>query len=344
MRRALLRSPRLERCPSGRRNATGNRVPAERWVEGSNPSLSASLSGAGLRPPPRAADRLPATGRAAQHCPARIQALSDASGNRRMRSMKVRIGRREVNVSNPDKIFFPKRKLRKIDLVEYYLDVADCVLNHVQRRPMQMKRYPDGAEEWFFYQKRVPANHPDWLETVHIKFPSGRTADFPVANEPARARLDRQPRLHRPAHLALARRRRRPARLPADRPRPERGQPLAARAQDRTRREGRDGRARAGELSEDIGLDWASTSWRRSSRSSASPRSGVSRRRWPRRSSAGSTIRRSRRRLGKSRTGSACSSTTARIPATGRSRPRTRSARRPMPEPRRRSSGTRWRR
>src|SRR5215204_1274950 len=99
--------------------------------------------------------------------------------------MKLDIGRREVNVSNPDKIFFPKRKLRKIDLVEYYLDVADCVLNHVQRRPMQMKRYPDGAEEWFFYQKRVPANHPDWLETVHIKFPSGRTADFPVANEPA---------------------------------------------------------------------------------------------------------------------------------------------------------------
>jgi bifunctional non-homologous end joining protein LigD len=70
--------------------------------------------------------------------------------------MKMRIGRREVNVSNPDKVFFPKRKLRKIDLVEYYLDVADC----------------------------VPANHPDWLETVHIKFPSGRTADFPVANEP----------------------------------------------------------------------------------------------------------------------------------------------------------------
>jgi DNA ligase D-like protein (predicted polymerase) len=99
--------------------------------------------------------------------------------------MKLKVGRREVNISNPDKVFFPRRKLRKIDLVEYYLDVADCVLNHVQRRPMQMKRYPDGAEEWFFYQKRVPANHPDWLETVHIKFPSGRTADFPVSNEPA---------------------------------------------------------------------------------------------------------------------------------------------------------------
>ena len=99
--------------------------------------------------------------------------------------MKMRIGRREVNISNPDKVFFPKRGLKKIDLVNYYVDVADCVLNHVQRRPMQMLRYPDGAEEWFFYQKRVPANHPDWLETVHIKFPSGRTADFPVCNEPA---------------------------------------------------------------------------------------------------------------------------------------------------------------
>ncbi len=66
--------------------------------------------------------------------------------------MKLRIGRREVNVSNPNKIFFPKRRLKKIDLVNYYLDVADCVLNHVQRRPMQMLRYPDGAEEWFFYQ------------------------------------------------------------------------------------------------------------------------------------------------------------------------------------------------
>jgi bifunctional non-homologous end joining protein LigD len=99
--------------------------------------------------------------------------------------MKLRIGRREVNVSNPDKIFFPKRRLKKIDLVNYYLDVAPLVLNHVQRRPMQMLRYPDGAEEWFFYQKRVPANHPEWLETVHIKFPSGRTADFPVCNEPA---------------------------------------------------------------------------------------------------------------------------------------------------------------
>ncbi len=97
----------------------------------------------------------------------------------------MRIGRRRVNISNPDKIFFPERGLTKLDLVTYYLDVAPHALNHVQRRPMQMKRYPDGVDGFFFYQKRVPEPHPDWLPTVHIKFPSGRTADFPVANEPA---------------------------------------------------------------------------------------------------------------------------------------------------------------
>src|SRR5438132_9161861 len=50
---------------------------------------------------------------------------------------------------------------------------------------MQMLRYPDGVDGFRFYQQRVPVPHPDWLETVHIKFPSGRTADFPVANEAA---------------------------------------------------------------------------------------------------------------------------------------------------------------
>ena len=97
----------------------------------------------------------------------------------------MRIGRREVTISNPDKIFFPERGLTKGDLVDYYLDVAPYVLHQVSRRPMQMKRYPDGVDGFFFYQKRVPEPHPDWLETVHIRFPSGRTADFPVVNEPA---------------------------------------------------------------------------------------------------------------------------------------------------------------
>ena len=98
----------------------------------------------------------------------------------------VRIGRRDVALTNLDKVFFPESGLTKGDLIRYYVDVADFILPHVRKRPMQMLRYPDGVDGFFFYQKRVPDPHPDWLETVHIVFPgSGRTADFPVVTEPA---------------------------------------------------------------------------------------------------------------------------------------------------------------
>src|SRR5438445_13540986 len=75
--------------------------------------------------------------------------------------------------------------LTKGDLVQYYVDVADAVLHHVARRPMQMKRHPGGVEGDFFYQKRVPAPHPEWLETVHINYPSGNEADLPVVTAAA---------------------------------------------------------------------------------------------------------------------------------------------------------------
>jgi bifunctional non-homologous end joining protein LigD len=98
----------------------------------------------------------------------------------------MRIGRREVALTNLEKVFFPERGLTKGDLVEYYLDLAPQVLNHVERRPMQMQRYPNGVDGDFFYQKRVPVPHPEWLETVEIRFPRfGRTADFPVVRDPA---------------------------------------------------------------------------------------------------------------------------------------------------------------
>src|SRR5919108_3810109 len=98
----------------------------------------------------------------------------------------MKIGRRDVTVSNPDKVFFPRLGLTKGDLVRYYVDVASCVLPNAARRPMQMLRYPNGVEGESFYQKRVPNPHPDWLETVHIVFPgSGRTADFPVVTDAA---------------------------------------------------------------------------------------------------------------------------------------------------------------
>ncbi|OLD11094.1 MAG: hypothetical protein AUJ06_01050 [Chloroflexi bacterium 13_1_40CM_3_70_6] len=92
---------------------------------------------------------------------------------------------REVSVTNLEKVFFPGPGLTKGDLIRYYVDVADAVLHHVRRRPMQMKRHPNGVEGEFFYQKRVPNPHPDWLETVHISYPSGNEADFPVVTDAA---------------------------------------------------------------------------------------------------------------------------------------------------------------
>jgi DNA ligase D len=98
----------------------------------------------------------------------------------------MRIGRREVGLTNLDKLFFPEVGLTKGDLVRYYVDLAPCVLHHVARRPLHMKRYPHGVEGEFFHQKRVPVPHPEWLETVHIVFPRhGRTADFPVVTDAA---------------------------------------------------------------------------------------------------------------------------------------------------------------
>ena len=58
----------------------------------------------------------------------------------------VQVAGRDVTVTNPDKIFFPKRGLTKGDLVQYYVDVADCALPHLRRRPFHMKRFPNGVE------------------------------------------------------------------------------------------------------------------------------------------------------------------------------------------------------
>ena len=91
----------------------------------------------------------------------------------------------DVTISNPDKVFFPERGLTKGDLVDYYVDLAPQILNHVRKRPMQMLRWPDGVDGFSFYQKRVPQPHPDFVETVHVVFPSANEIDFAVVNNAA---------------------------------------------------------------------------------------------------------------------------------------------------------------
>jgi DNA ligase D-like protein (predicted polymerase) len=91
----------------------------------------------------------------------------------------------EVTLSNPDKIYFPKAGITKHELVDYYLAVRDGVLRALARRPMILKRYVNGAEGEPFYQKRAPVKRPPWLDIATFSFPSGRTADEIVVNNPA---------------------------------------------------------------------------------------------------------------------------------------------------------------
>src|SRR5881392_2149777 len=96
----------------------------------------------------------------------------------------MRVRRHEVKVSNPEKSFFPERGLTKADLVQYYVDVAPCALNHVRRRPFHMKRYPNGVEGDFFHQKRVPPQ-PEYVGEQFVRFPSGHSTVFAVVDNAA---------------------------------------------------------------------------------------------------------------------------------------------------------------
>ena len=90
-----------------------------------------------------------------------------------------------VAVSNPDKVFFPRTGHTKLDLVRYYLSVADGALRGIAGRPMILKRFVHGADGEAFFQKRAPDRRPDWIETVELSFPSGRTAEEVVVRDAA---------------------------------------------------------------------------------------------------------------------------------------------------------------
>src|SRR6266511_1209729 len=97
----------------------------------------------------------------------------------------LEVAGREVTVTNPDKVFFPRTGHTKLDLVRYYLAVADGALRGVTARPMALKRFVNGAEGEAFFQKRAPESRPEWVETVELSFPSGRTAHEVVVSDAA---------------------------------------------------------------------------------------------------------------------------------------------------------------
>jgi DNA ligase D len=99
--------------------------------------------------------------------------------------VELEVEGRTVRVTNPDKVFFTKRRETKLDLVRYYLSVADGIVRALYERPTYMKRHPEGAATDPIYQKRVPEKRPDWIETTRVTFPSGRHADALCVTEVA---------------------------------------------------------------------------------------------------------------------------------------------------------------
>jgi DNA ligase D-like protein (predicted polymerase) len=97
----------------------------------------------------------------------------------------LQVAGHSVPVSHPDKVYFPRTGHTKLDLVRYYLSVAEGALRGVAGRPMVLKRYVNGAEGEPFFQKRAPSSRPDWIDTVVLSFPSGRIAEEVVVRDAA---------------------------------------------------------------------------------------------------------------------------------------------------------------
>ena len=98
----------------------------------------------------------------------------------------LQVAGREVRITHPSKTYFSREvQVSKLELVQYYLSVANGALAGIRDRPLVLKRFVNGAEEPPFYQKRAPAQRPDWLRVVTLSFPSGRTAQEVVVDDAA---------------------------------------------------------------------------------------------------------------------------------------------------------------
>ena len=99
--------------------------------------------------------------------------------------IEVEVDGRAVRVTSPSKVYFPQLGLTKKDLVDYYIAAGEAALRGVYNRPVVLKRYVRGIDKDFFFQKRAPDKRPDWIDTVTLRFPSGRTAEELVVTSTA---------------------------------------------------------------------------------------------------------------------------------------------------------------
>jgi bifunctional non-homologous end joining protein LigD len=105
--------------------------------------------------------------------------------SRKSEAVVLDVGGRAVSVSNPGKPYFPEAGITKLDVVQYYLAVAEGALRGAGDRPNVLVRYANGIHGEFFFQKRAPTSRPPWVEVVTLAFPSGRTAEEVVPRDAA---------------------------------------------------------------------------------------------------------------------------------------------------------------
>lgn len=95
----------------------------------------------------------------------------------------IEVAGRELKLTNLNKIFWEKEGISKRDLLQYYAQISPVLLPHLKNRAMVMKRYPNGADGDFFFQKRIPEPHPEWVETCEILHASGNRIHFPIVQD-----------------------------------------------------------------------------------------------------------------------------------------------------------------
>jgi DNA ligase D-like protein (predicted polymerase) len=100
-------------------------------------------------------------------------------------SMSLDVDGRQVSITHPDKVVFPKLGTTKLDLIQYYLAVADGALRGVDDRPMILKRFVKGITEEAVFQKRAPQKRPDYVDVAELKYASGTSAKEAVLRDPA---------------------------------------------------------------------------------------------------------------------------------------------------------------
>src|SRR5664279_1700474 len=93
---------------------------------------------------------------------------------------QLKIGGRTVDVSNLDKVFYPKTGFTKGQVIDYYVNISPYLLPHLKGRPVTLKRYPNGVEGLFFYEKQIPPSHPEWVKTTNVKRKDGSEINYCV--------------------------------------------------------------------------------------------------------------------------------------------------------------------